>query len=330
MAMNGEPDILFHYTNFGGLNGILQSRKLWATDIRYLNDAHELSYGVSEMADILRQLAESMPELVGDELVKYGTLDAPGEEILDHGDPGALGPAHRAVYAASQTLAALVDSSKPQFPMNWKMSNGYVTCFTEKPDSLGQWRGYAGGDGFALGFKRAALGELTVPCWDYVNGAVDPASDKWFDQPVPPPQQVNYGDYKRDSVLRDATAALKEYISLHDEVVPYVRFSIDIVNIALRICLILKDEAFQEESEWRLIAMQPAMANLSFRSGGHGNGGIVPFTQLVYPVDALVKIVIGPGNAPDLRERALRQMLEIHGFGYNRVDVDHSRIPFRN
>ncbi|MBY4139633.1 hypothetical protein HQO74_15655 [Rhodococcus fascians] len=91
----------------------------------------------------------------------------------------------------------------------------------------------------------------------------------------------------------------------------------------------LKDEAFQEESEWRLIVMQPAMANLRFRLGGHGNGSIVPFTQLVYAMDALVEIAIEPGNAPDLRERALRQMLEIHGFGYNQVDVDHSTIPFR-
>jgi hypothetical protein len=34
-------DTLFHYTTAAGLLGILNSSTLWATDLRFLNDAQE-------------------------------------------------------------------------------------------------------------------------------------------------------------------------------------------------------------------------------------------------------------------------------------------------
>jgi len=37
------PELLYHYTDSAGLQGILESRTLWATDIRYLNDETEAS-----------------------------------------------------------------------------------------------------------------------------------------------------------------------------------------------------------------------------------------------------------------------------------------------
>ena len=36
------PDVLYHYTDSGGLKGILSSGKIWATDIHYLNDKSEI------------------------------------------------------------------------------------------------------------------------------------------------------------------------------------------------------------------------------------------------------------------------------------------------
>lgn len=81
--------------NLGGLTGILQPRKLWAADIRYLNGANELSYGVAQMSKLLARIAGEMPDPAGDELVKYGTLDQLREDVPDHSDPEALGPAHR-------------------------------------------------------------------------------------------------------------------------------------------------------------------------------------------------------------------------------------------
>ena len=41
---------LYHYTNFNGLLGIVESRSLWASDIRYMNDSAELKH----TADLIR------------------------------------------------------------------------------------------------------------------------------------------------------------------------------------------------------------------------------------------------------------------------------------
>ena len=40
----GPPDLLYHYTGWEGLEGILRERMIWATDVRYLNDTSEVHY----------------------------------------------------------------------------------------------------------------------------------------------------------------------------------------------------------------------------------------------------------------------------------------------
>lgn len=41
-----DDDILYHYTSIGGLHSIIQSRKVWASDCRFLNDKKELIYAI--------------------------------------------------------------------------------------------------------------------------------------------------------------------------------------------------------------------------------------------------------------------------------------------
>ena len=64
------PERLFHYTSGAGLLGILESRKLWATEARYLNDAKELEYGLSVIASVVDSLAGSQPKLIAGALRK--------------------------------------------------------------------------------------------------------------------------------------------------------------------------------------------------------------------------------------------------------------------
>lgn len=41
-----EDEILYHYTSIAGLNGIINSRNVWVSDCRYLNDQKELSHAI--------------------------------------------------------------------------------------------------------------------------------------------------------------------------------------------------------------------------------------------------------------------------------------------
>ena len=49
------PDILYHYTSQSGLLGIFKEKKIWATNIRYLNDAKEFAYTTDLALDVLRK-----------------------------------------------------------------------------------------------------------------------------------------------------------------------------------------------------------------------------------------------------------------------------------
>jgi hypothetical protein len=42
-----QQDLLYHYTDAGGLMGILESQRLWASNAAYLNDPTELLHARS-------------------------------------------------------------------------------------------------------------------------------------------------------------------------------------------------------------------------------------------------------------------------------------------
>jgi hypothetical protein len=48
------PETIYHYTDDKGLKGILESGKIWVTDIFDLNDPSELLHGLSHAMDILK------------------------------------------------------------------------------------------------------------------------------------------------------------------------------------------------------------------------------------------------------------------------------------
>ena len=57
LQTQSPPATLYHYTNDGGLRGIIETGKLWFTDIFYLNDPSELKYSVRLASDILTRHA---------------------------------------------------------------------------------------------------------------------------------------------------------------------------------------------------------------------------------------------------------------------------------
>jgi len=52
----GDPgdQIFYHYTSQRGLLGIIKEKKIWATNIRYLNDEREFDYGIDEVLRVLK------------------------------------------------------------------------------------------------------------------------------------------------------------------------------------------------------------------------------------------------------------------------------------
>tara|TARA_R100001460_G_scaffold85853_1_gene127194 strand:+ start:36 stop:1046 length:1011 start_codon:yes stop_codon:yes gene_type:complete len=102
-----KPVKLYHYSSLYGVEGIIQSNHLWATDFRCLNDSSELFYGA---------------ELLSKELVKYGeSLPKPEASVVNK-------------------LAGYFKDHHEEYR---NFLETYVVSLTEDPDVLSQWRAYA-------------------------------------------------------------------------------------------------------------------------------------------------------------------------------------------
>jgi hypothetical protein len=123
LSSKRRPRVLYHYTSGSGLIGILKSKSIWATSIRFLNDSTEYSLALTLALDVIQKRIEDARNKF--DLGLYSVLKdrLAGEE--GHGEV-------------------------------------YVSSFTENGDQLSQWRAYSPPTGgFAIGFRSKSLTDLT-------------------------------------------------------------------------------------------------------------------------------------------------------------------------
>jgi hypothetical protein len=114
-----SPDLLYHYTDVAGLIGILSSGSLWATNLRFMNDARELEHARRLMLDVLTEARSRAAR--------------PGQHAL--------------IDAIEVNLSTW--SGYPDY---------YSVSFSSDGDLLSQWRGYGlAGGGYAIGFDPDGL-----------------------------------------------------------------------------------------------------------------------------------------------------------------------------
>ena len=114
------PDLLYHYTDVAGLIGICSSRSLRATNLRFMNDAKELTHARKLMRDVLAE-AKAQARL----------------------------PAQLELIDEIERITSGQWVGYPDF---------YAMSFTANGDLLSQWRGYgSSGGGYAIGFEAAGL-----------------------------------------------------------------------------------------------------------------------------------------------------------------------------
>ncbi len=113
------PRSLFHYTSQQGLLGIISGGAIWASDLGYLNDSSELSYGESLISDEMRRLEQQSDD-----------------------------PRIREWLRRAQKLTLPSDVAQAFF----------AACFCGNGDLLSQWRAYGeNGRGYAIGFDSHHL-----------------------------------------------------------------------------------------------------------------------------------------------------------------------------
>jgi hypothetical protein len=108
------PTILYHYTKAEAFQKIVSSGTVWASDIRYMNDASEITY----VSDILKSVIKDVMKSVHEDEER---------ELLER-------------IAKTSNVTEMV--------------RVFALCFSELHDSIPQWIAYAGRrGGFAIGMK---------------------------------------------------------------------------------------------------------------------------------------------------------------------------------
>lgn len=216
---------LYHYGSNRRCFGILKDREFRMSDIRKSNDYRELLMLYPEIFDII--------------LDKY--KQAPFPFKYEHLDSVAAMQA--LVYQTEDMIDHELDSGD--------FSN-FVTCFSETPDMLSQWRGYANdGKGCCLGFSFDALKEYC----DNSNGVLLLEEVRYVTK-----------DELSEIAVQTATDILSELKGLRKWIVENMTFDDDaddtdgllgfnfhgMIENTLTDSLVLKSSGFSEEKEWRL------------------------------------------------------------------------------
>lgn len=276
--MNAQTDLLWHYTDADGLLGMLRSKEFWASSVEYMNDAEELLFG--------RKLIERAAKEVK---ATHGTSSE-----RDQHDP--------ALFDLELWVAGLTGQLEVFDRLDYPHIKAYAVSFSSHGDQLSQWRGYANGSGFAMGFDRAILERLVSEQQGGVRRL----------------HPIIYGDAAQEFV--------KNYITYSW----VTNWSSESMPSAKRNLLMhtsrLKHGAFSEEQEERLIVLDPEVDHVRVRTR---SGRLIPYLPISYSATALRSIRVGPGDGQLLQSVAVSHALASAGWSVDDVEISVSEAPFR-
>jgi hypothetical protein len=303
------PDTLWHYTSFAGFQGIISSKKIWASEYRFLNDRKEFVHA----KELAQALVNEEPERIEQFPVRKTMQDAFNMAF----NTGLLHEDRNRIMVAS---------------------------FSEEADQLSQWRGYADNSrGVSVGFDLRGIrppsdigtAVIFAPCLykqsdkckllKSVFAQYRKSMQDWWDSKIDKakelkgraiePQTINpiINNNELGIIIRNCSA----------------RLQFDLIRIAL----LLKDEGFCEEKEWRLVLPQeaiklPSKYPIEFRPT---RDTLVPY--IAYPLNLpnedgpifCKDLILGSGTHPS-SEMSINLFLRRHEIT---TPTRLSEIPYR-
>jgi hypothetical protein len=273
------PPVLHHYTDAAGLLGIIRGRALWATHIRFLNDAREFVHAVDIAHAYVQQLKPQ------------------------HAPP--------LIHALTGTLESMP-------------GNTFVISFSEDGDVLSQWRGYCRSGGYSMDFNTEKLQQLAEgQRFVLVKCTYDRTEQEQLVQ----------------SLILEAVKEFPHYVPpgecsplMTEETRAHIFAGTWFFPKMQRLASAMKDPAFKEEREWRLIGglLRP-LPPLDVRPRG---SLLIPYE--IFKLEAGIppsfegvidRVLVGPN--PD-QELAIFGVERLQQCGYTtNVKIERSKIPYR-
>lgn len=286
-------ETLFHYCPASSFASIISGKSIWLSSLSLSNDTMEGRLVTQTFEGLLSQSTVSTEEI---------------EEIR-------------------KALHLIED-----------LFDGLGFCLSEKPDLLSQWRGYADdGQGLSIGFSKNYLEELRKS--NENSGAnfiidkvlYDPAEQEaalkpTYDEVMRFVESNNLKKPKVNALL----SSLKELQQREDE----YQEAIGTITTSLLLSTVfqihmLKNEAFAEEVEWRLVSYLSKNKNagdsINFRAAGNK---LIPYREFKLKqlsIKAISEVYIGPKNITPTF--VIEKFLYLNGF--RDVSVKRSAASYR-
>lgn len=279
-----DEKLLYHYTDTGGLQGIIESQQLWFSHINTLNDPNELKYGKNVvLSEINKREAE-----------------------IDDADFSAF------CNSIKNTISGF----------GITLHHAFITCFCEKENLLSQWRGYSEfGGGYCLGFN---FNESTKIFFDENNGNVPTIENLTSQQQpllrkiiYDADLQIEIVNGCLDRLVEGYRKGLPGKISrlLKNKNYHSALMGSQGIDPLLDLAISFKHPAFKEEDEWRFINIvmdNYDPENFSFRSNSRL---LVPYRKTyvsninkesIFP---LKSITIGPSLDHAVAKTSIKLLL---------------------
>jgi Protein of unknown function (DUF2971) len=197
--------------------------------------------------------------------------------------------------------------------------NVCVCSFSEERDSLSQWRAYGSGtSGFAIGLPGDFIVAATERLQWYLAPCIYDLSkqrtlirslvEEVLEQCI---EGENAGEREMERHYWERGGSLCAYLNRYGP--------------------ILKDPAFREEKEWRIIS-RPLMCSGELFDFREGNSLLIPYYKLPLAGEDLAfrvhEVVVGPTPDGERSKCSVRSFLVRHGL--KDVTVEVSSVPYRN
>lgn len=285
-------DTLFHYCSSSTFASIVSRRSIWLSSLSLSNDTMEGRLVTQTFERLLSQSTIQAEEI---------------EEIRD----------------ALRFAEELFD--------------GLGFCLSEKPDLLSQWRGYADdGQGFSIGFTKAYLEELAKAREDGESGfrlgkvLYEPTEHEAALKPTYDEIKkiIDSGILKRPRfgliTMPDEQEMKKRQEEYAESIKALWRKTVGGTVLSAHM---LKNRAFVEEAEWRLVSYLVKESNdsASFRAAGNR---LVPYREFnlkQLTAKPITEVYLGPKNiTPNF---VIEKFLTLNGFPD--VSVKRSAATYR-
>lgn len=300
---------LCHYTSMDGLRGIINSKSIWATDYKSLNDANELISAEKTLKSILH---ESINEVV-EEMRLAGEIAIHSKDL------------HDLIKEEADNLFNILYGGLKKNTNNLAFITSFCThrnSHISKNGLLSQWRGYAKDGGALIKFKARKLveswseyaGSIRYPCFT-VKCAYGKSGE------IPKGLSNNLSTLKND-----IKHMVKVTLQNEKEAERTFFFARDFIGTVMA----YKNLGFSEEKEIRLIILPFKLTGLEGEQADlkrivKTRCGGVPYLSVDFSPEKCIKeIIIGPHANQSVRIDEIKDLVS----EYN-IPVTGSDIPLR-